>query len=52
MRFSSTPALPKGDIAKYRPSAMSVERIHQIGTIASLNDGFEATVPSAGSKNH
>jgi quercetin dioxygenase-like cupin family protein len=42
-----TPArLPKGSIVDYRPGAMSIERIRQVGTIPNLNQGISIRVNS------
>jgi hypothetical protein len=37
-------SLPTGNIENYRPGAMSIERIRQIGTIPSLNQGIEIKI--------
>jgi gentisate 1,2-dioxygenase len=37
-------SLPNGNIENYRPGAMSIERIRQIGTIPSLNEGIEIKI--------
>jgi quercetin dioxygenase-like cupin family protein len=37
-------SLPVGNIENHRPGAMSIERIRQIGTIPSLNEGIEIKI--------
>lgn len=40
----SSPPQPAGNIADYRPGAMSIDRIREIGTIPNLNQGIEIEI--------